>query len=45
MVFTKNYVLGVFTIEPRKNTYRLIKAFDLVAEKEKNISLVLTGKV
>lgn len=41
----KNYLLGVFTIEPRKNTYRLIKAFDMVAEKEKDVFLVLTGKV
>ena len=41
----KNYILGVFTLEPRKNAYRLIRAFDIIAEKEKDILLVLTGKV
>lgn len=37
------YILFVGTLEPRKNLYRLMKAFSLLSPENKNISLVLAG--
>lgn len=37
------YILFVGTLEPRKNLYRLMKAFSLLREENKDISLVLSG--
>lgn len=41
---TGQYILGVGTIEPRKNLKSLIKAFKQVHKKFKDIKLVLVGK-
>lgn len=37
------YILFVGTLEPRKNLYRLMKAFSLLRAENKDISLVLAG--
>jgi len=39
-----NYILAVGTREPRKNLKRLIDAFEKVANKNKDIKLVIAGK-
>jgi glycosyltransferase involved in cell wall biosynthesis len=41
----KKYVLFVGTVQPRKNLARLIEAFGLVAEKHKDLKLVICGKL
>jgi len=38
------YILHVGTIEPRKNISILLKAFDVLAETDREIKLVLAGK-
>ncbi len=38
------YILGVCTIEPRKNLERLVQAFEMISQKFSDTSLVLTGK-
>lgn len=39
-----NYIAFVGTIEPRKNLPRLIAAFDLLAEKHPDLSLIIAGQ-
>ncbi len=40
---SRRYILHVGTLEPRKNIPLLIKAFDVIAERDKEISLLLAG--
>lgn len=42
--FTQPYILFVGTIQPRKNVARLIAAFDILAESNPELELVLAGK-
>lgn len=39
------YVLSVGTLEPRKNTVRLVRAFELLAAQDPRVKLVLVGDV
>lgn len=39
-----NYLLSVSTLEPRKNLKRIIEAFEILRQKEKDLWLVLVGK-
>ncbi|MEM7079424.1 MAG: glycosyltransferase family 1 protein [Pseudomonadota bacterium] len=37
------FILAVGTIEPRKNYYRLLSAFDLIADEHSDVHLVIVG--
>jgi glycosyltransferase involved in cell wall biosynthesis len=41
---TGKYILGVGTMEPRKNLVRLIRAFQLISKEIDDVKLVLVGK-
>ena len=38
------YILYVGTLQPRKNLVRLVEAFERIADRDKRINLVLSGK-
>ncbi|WP_152413103.1 glycosyltransferase family 4 protein [Nitrolancea hollandica] len=42
--FRQPYILFVGTIQPRKNVARLIAAFDILADSNRELELVLAGK-
>jgi glycosyltransferase involved in cell wall biosynthesis len=42
--FSQPYILFVGTIQPRKNVARLIAAFDILAESNPELELILAGK-
>lgn len=41
----QNYIAFVGTLQPRKNIVRLVEAFELIAQKDGDVQLVLAGKV
>ncbi len=42
-ICSNKYILTVSTISPRKNIDTLIKAFDIIKNKHKNVNLVIVG--
>ncbi len=42
--FSRNYILSVGTVQPRKNYKRLIEAFSAISSQYKDMDLVIVGK-